>query len=238
MHSVLSPCGSLEMSPGTIVSRAKEMELDIIAVTDHNTTLHCLLTKTLAEEVGIAVFLGAEVTTKEEVHCLTFFPTLEALSEFQSILEKHYPVGVVNDPALFGYQVVVDRYENIIQEIEPPLISSLTININQLEKIVHQLGGLFIPAHINKTKYSVISQLGFLPPDLAVDGLEISRHTTKANFLKKNAYLKNYTFIQNSDAHLMEGVGEVYTSLLLEAPTFQEFQLALRGEQGRQVMLD
>ena len=238
LHSVLSPCGSLEMSPGTIVSRAKEVGLDIIAVTDHNTTLHCQLTKALAEEVGIAVFLGAEVTTKEEVHCLTFFPTFDSLSQFQSILEKHYPVGVVNDPAIFGFQVVVDRDENILQEIEAPLISSLTMNINELEKVVHELGGLFIPAHINKTKYSVVSQLGFLPPDLAVDGLEISRHTTKANFLNKNAYLKKYTFIQNSDAHLTEGVGEVYTSLQMETPTFDEFSLALRGEGGRQVLLD
>jgi len=238
LHSVLSPCGSLEMSPGMIVSRAKEMGLDIIAVTDHNTTLHCQLTYELAKEAGIVVFFGAEVTTKEEAHCLTYFPSLDALSLFQDILEKHYPVGLINDPAVFGFQVVVDRDENILQEVDAPLISSLTININELEAIVHRLGGLFIPAHINKTKFSVISQLGFLPPDLKVDGLEISRHTTKANFLKKNAYLKNYTFIQNSDAHLPELVGEIYTPLQLEEPTFDEFRLALRGEDGRQVLVD
>lgn len=221
-----------------IVSRAKEMGLDIIAVTDHNTTLHCQLTYELAQEAGITVFFGAEITTKEEAHCLTYFPSLDALSLFQDILERHYPVGLVNDPAVFGFQVVVDRDENILQEVEAPLISSLTININELEVIVHKLGGLFIPAHINKTKFSVISQLGFLPPDLKVDGLEISRHTTKFNYLKKNAYLKNYTFIQNSDAHLPELVGEIYTPLQMEAPTFDEFRLALRGQDGRQVLVD
>ncbi|SDC70224.1 PHP domain-containing protein [Williamwhitmania taraxaci] len=238
LHSVLSPCGSLEMSPGTIVSRAKEVGLDIIAVTDHNTTLHCQLTQEIASEAGIALFFGAEITTKEEAHCLTYFPDYKSLSAFQQIVEKHYPVGLVNDPAIFGYQVVLDRDENIIQEVEVPLISSLTIGINELERIVHELGGLFIPAHINKTKFSVISQLGFLPPDLLVDGVEISRHTSKANFLKKNAYLSKYTFIQNSDAHLPEGIGEVFTVLQMEEPTFNEFKLALQSKEGRNVLVD
>ena len=238
LHSVLSPCGSLEMSPAAIVARAKEAGLDIIAVTDHNTTLHCQLTQALAAEAGIATFLGAEVTTKEEVHCLTFFPDCNTLAQFQLFLERHYPEGLVNDPAVFGYQVVLDRDENIIQEVETPLISALTVGINELEREVHLLGGLFIPAHINKSKFSVISQLGFLPPDLMVDGVEISKHTTKAAFLAKNAYLKKHSFIQNSDSHIPEGVGEVFTPLQMEEPTFNEFRLALRGEAGRLVLVE
>ena len=74
LHSVLSPCGSLDMSPTAIVAQAKEVGLDIIAVTDHNSTLHCKLVQELAAEAGIVALLGAEVTTREEVHCLAFFP--------------------------------------------------------------------------------------------------------------------------------------------------------------------
>ena len=36
IHSTLSPCASLEMSPAAIVRRARELALDVIAVTDHN----------------------------------------------------------------------------------------------------------------------------------------------------------------------------------------------------------
>ncbi|HUX54771.1 MAG TPA: PHP domain-containing protein [Williamwhitmania sp.] len=238
LHTVLSPCGSLEMSPTALVARAKEVGLDLIAITDHNTTLHCELVQELAREVGIATILGAEVTTKEEVHCLTFFPTLEILSIFQLYLEQNYPIGQRNNPALFGYQVVVDRDENIIKEVDAPLISALTVSIGSLEKEVHRLGGLFIPAHINKTKFSIISQLGFIPADLPIDGVEISKHTSKKEFLGRNGYLKKYPFLQNSDAHFVQGIGEVYTSLMVEEPSFDELKLALKGAGGRSVMVD
>lgn len=238
LHSVLSPCGSLDMSPVAIVARAKKMGLDLIAVTDHNTTLHCELVATLAREVGLATLLGAEVTTKEEVHCLTFFPSFETLTSFQLFLEQHYPQGQYNNPSLFGYQVVVDRYENILREIDAPLISALTIGIDSLEREVHQLGGLLIPAHINKAKFSIISQLGFIPADLAIDGVEISMHTSKREFLSRNGYLKNYPFLQNSDAHVLDGIGQVFTAMRIEEPTFEEFKLALKGVEGRAVLVE
>ena len=238
LHTVLSPCGSLDMSPKAIVARAKAVGLDLIAVTDHNTTLHCALVQELAGEVGLATILGSEVTTKEEVHCLCFFPSMELLSTFQFFLERHYPVGQRNNPTLFGYQVVVDRDENIVMEVEAPLISSLNVSISNLEVEVHQLGGLFIPAHINKSKFSIISQLGFIPTDLPIDGLEISRHTTKQEFLARNGYLRQYPFMQNSDAHTLENIGEVYTPLLVEDATFDELKLALQGVGGRTLMVD
>lgn len=41
IHTCLSPCGSLEMSPSEIVRRSLAKGLDAIAITDHNTTLQC-----------------------------------------------------------------------------------------------------------------------------------------------------------------------------------------------------
>lgn len=37
IHTCLSPCGSLEMSPSEIVRRSLAKGLDAIAITDHNT---------------------------------------------------------------------------------------------------------------------------------------------------------------------------------------------------------
>ena len=236
-HTVLSPCGDLEMSPVNIVRIAKERGVDILGITDHNSTLHAALIRQLAEKEGIMVMMGAEVTTKEEVHCLCFFETEHLLSDFQIYLDQHLP-KIPNDTKYFGYQVVVNEEEEIVQEIENLLISGLNQGINEVEQKVHELQGLFIPAHINKTQNSIISQLGFLPTDLKVDALEISMHTTKDEFLSKNKYLKGYTFIQSSDAHYIDNIGNVCSQFTMKDASFSEIRKALRGEEGRTVELE
>jgi len=236
-HTVLSPCGDLEMSPVNIVRIAKERGVDILGITDHNSTLHAALIRQLAEKEGIMVMMGAEVTTKEEVHCLCFFETEHLLSDFQIYLDQHLP-KIPNDTKYFGYQVVVNEEEEIVQEIENLLISGLNQGINEVEQKVHELQGLFIPAHINKAQNSIMSQLGFLPPDLKVDALEISMHITKDEFLSKNKYLKGYTFIQSSDAHYVDNIGNVCTNFFMEELSFVEIRKALSLKDGRKIELE
>lgn len=235
-HTVLSPCGDLEMSPVNIVRKAKEKGIDILGITDHNSTLHAPLIKELGAKEGIMVLMGAEVTTKEEVHCLCFFECEDTLSDFQKYINMYLP-NIPNDTSKFGYQVVVNEQEEIIDEVECLLISGLHQSIDQIEKMVHDINGLFIPAHINKTVNSIISQLGFLPPDLKVDALELSQHTTKSEFLKKNKYLSKYNFIQSSDAHYINNIGNTWTNFYLEELSFEEVKLALGALEGRKIEL-
>jgi len=236
IHTVLSPCGDLEMSPANIVHAAKEKNIDIIGITDHNSTKQCEVIKQVACSEGIFVMAGAEVTTKEEVHCLTFFETNEKLLEFQQYLDLHLP-DIKNDTKLFGYQVVVDKEENIVEEEDRLLISALDQSLEDIEKKVHQLGGLFIPAHINKSKFSIISQLGFVPADLQFEALEISKHVSKIDFLSKNRYLNKFTFIQDSDAHYVENIGDTSTRFLMKEISFEEIRMALAGINGREVIV-
>ena len=234
-HTVLSPCGDLEMSPVNIVKRAREQKIDILGITDHNTTLHASLVKQLGAREGIMVMMGAEVTSREEVHCLCFFEEIVTLECFQSFLEEHLP-NILNDVNRFGYQVVVDEKENIVCEVEYLLISALNVGIEELEQKVHELGGLFIPAHIDRKYNGLISQLGFVPPDLKVDALELSRFISKEEFLRENGYLKNYTIIQSSDAHYIDNMGQAITQMYMESASFQEVRKALKGEDGRCVV--
>ena len=236
IHTVLSPCGDLEMSPANIVHAAKEKNIDIIGITDHNSTKQCEVIKQVACSEGIFVMAGAEVTTKEEVHCLTFFETNEKLLEFQQYLDLYLP-DIKNDTKLFGYQVVVDKEENIVEEEDRLLISALDQSLEDIEKKVHQLGGLFIPAHINKSKFSIISQLGFVPADLQFEALEISKHVSKIDFLSKNRYLNKFTFIQDSDAHYVENIGDTSTRFLMKEISFEEIRMALAGINGREVIV-
>ena len=236
IHTVLSPCGDLEMSPKNIINKALETGLDIIGITDHNSTRHCKLIRKLAEIEGIFVLMGAEITTKEEVHCLTFFENDEQLSEFQTYLENHLP-PVPNNTDKFGYQVVVDENEMITEEIEFLLISALDQSIDQIEQRVHSLGGIFIPAHIDRPSYSINSQLGFIPDDLKIDGVEISSKCKLENL--PTLLGKNYTgsIIRNSDAHYIDQLGKAATIFEMEHRTFNEIKLALQGKSGRKVSI-
>lgn len=235
IHTVLSPCGDLEMSPVNIVNEAVQQQIDILGITDHNSTKHGMLIKQLAEKKGIFVLCGAEVTTKEEIHCLTFFEHIDALKEFQSYLDVHL-IKVKNNPDKFGYQVVVDEEEQIVELIDYLLISAIGQGISQVEEKVHSLNGLFIPAHIDRPSYSLISQLGFIPPGIRADAMEISRHTTADVMRAEHRSLRNYTLLRNSDAHLPGQIGSSFTMFKLQNRNFREIAMALKGEQGRQVV--
>lgn len=131
IHTCLSPCGSLEMSPSEIVRRSLAKGLDAIAITDHNTTLQCPEIQSLGERFGLRVFAGVEVTTREEAHCLVYFPTDESRKRFQRYLEEHLP-PIPNDPERFGDQVWVNAENEILGEVPYLLLSALDQSVNQI----------------------------------------------------------------------------------------------------------
>lgn len=236
IHSVLSPCGDLEMSPINIVKRAAEVGLDMIAVCDHNTTLHGPLVRELAARYGITALLGAEVTTREEIHCLCLFDREEQRQSFQRFIERSI-MRLPNNPDIFGYQVVVNEQEEIVDEIDYLLHAALSKGVEEVADYVHSLGGLFIPAHVDRPKYSLISQLGFIPPTLRYDALEISYHTTPGMFIGSHPLAKESIFIRGSDAHFIHQLGEHYTRFTMAEPSFECLRRLLSGNKGKAVTL-
>ncbi|HNY63477.1 MAG TPA: PHP domain-containing protein [Bacteroidales bacterium] len=226
IHTLLSPCGDLDMTPEYIVETALRNGIDIIGITDHNSTRHCQLTEFYSKNRNIFVLCGAEVTTKEEAHCLAFFPNHERLAQFQQLLEKHLP-DIPNDPDFFGDQIQIDEEMNIIYEEPRLLTSALDLSIEQIEREVHALDGMFIPAHIDKSKTSVISQLGFIPFDLEYEAVEITKHTTKEAMIQQHKYLKNKPFIRSSDAHQPDQIGTNTTQLTMPTRNFEEIKKAI-----------
>jgi 3',5'-nucleoside bisphosphate phosphatase len=225
IHSVLSPCGSLDMSLAAIISKAMEKGLEMIAISDHNSTLNCNLAVTLGKEAGISVLRGAEVTTSEEVHCLAIFPDETSTALFQDFLDEKMQ-HIKNVPERFGYQIVLDRDENIVREVEYFLPAALTASIDEVERTVHSLGGLFVPAHIDRPAFSISSQLGFMPAGLPVDAVEVTGPIP----------LMECPVIRNSDSHILEQLGKRYTTYMLNEPTFTELAMAFKGENERKVI--
>ena len=234
IHTVLSPCGGLDMSPVNIIRQSAMKRLDIIGITDHNSTKHCRSAQQLGSKYGITVLAGVEINTKEEIHCLTFFENMDKADRFQQFIDAHLPV-IINKPEIFGYQYVVNEKEDIIDEESRLLAVALDVSIDQVAEEVYRLNGIFIPAHINRGNNSIYSQLGFLPKGLKAHALEVALNRETGNFLSEHPEVGKYRLVTNSDAHNLERVGEVTTDYFIKKPVFSEIRLALGNEQGRKI---
>lgn len=207
MHSALSPCGDKDMTPNNIVGMALLKELDVIALTDHNSAKNIPAVMALACTEGLTVLPGIEVTTKEEAHILAYFDSLEGAMALDGILYEHLP-DVMNRPDYFGHQYIMDADDEITGEVDKLLISATDIGVAELYDIVHALGGILVPAHVDRKTYSIIASLGFVPPDLAVDTLEVSKNEDIEAVKKRFRFFKEYRFIHGSDAHYLEDMAE------------------------------
>ena len=226
IHTVLSPCGDIEMTPAAIIKSARQAGVGIVGITDHNSMRHCREAKRAGEEEGVYVLCGAEITTREEVHVLAFVDGEEAEAALQKYLDDNLP-KIPNNPDIFGYQIVVDRNEEVVYEEEYLLISAIDKSLEQVEEFVHSLGGIFIPAHIDKMQNSLLSQLGFVPPHLNVEALEVSPRCDLEEFIGQNSYLKKYRFTRSSDAHYPEELWRSCIDLDVEEPSFEAIKNAI-----------
>ena len=194
IHSALSPCSDDDMTPNNIVNMALLNGLHAIAVTDHNS---CDNVEAVTKAAGgrLVVVPGMEIQTREEVHLLAYFKDLPSLYAFNAQMEQFYD-GIRNNSCLFGHQWIMDERDEIIGEKQQSLLTSLSISFDDTIELIRKHGGLPVPAHINKPSYSVLSQLGFLPPDLGLTLLEFSQ-----NLPFDYQDYPNHRFLVSSDAH-------------------------------------
>ena len=219
------------MIPPLIVEYALEAGLDLIAITDHNSTANIAAVQKAAEGTTLIVLPGMELQTREDVHSICLFDTLEQAIRFQSIVSAALP-SKTNQPDFFGEQFIVDETGEFIKREEQLLITAASLSLNEAFKEVTDLGGLFIPAHINRKTFGLIETLGFVPFDIPFRALEISRHITPEIARTTLMGVGQIPFIQNGDVHrLSEFLGTLH--LQMESPCIAEIQMALRRENGR-----
>lgn len=213
IHSCLSPCGSDEMTPNNIVNMAYLKGLDIISVTDHNTGKNCNVISRLAEKLGILVIPGMEIQTKEEVHILCYFTHMDALDAFEIELDQHR-IQMLNRPENFGNQWVMDEDDIKVEDYPLALILSVSISLDQLKALVEKFGGVIVPAHVNKSSNSMLSNLGFIPETLDLKFVEVFM-----NAPAPKSILDHYGLLKNSDAHTLGIISEPENSMELKEKT-------------------
>lgn len=232
IHSVLSPCGDYEMAPGPILAAAQSKRLDVIAITDHNSGGNVAAFMEASRQTDIAVLGGMEVTTAEEAHILTLFDQLDALLTWQEIVYDALP-PIKNDEEAFGVQIEVTARDDVVKTHDRFYAGATSLSIDAIVSCVHALGGLCIPAHVDKPVFSVISQLGMIPPDLDIIAVEVYRKRRIAEACQQFPELRRYSIVRGSDAHYVNDVGAAATTYYIAAPTIQELRKALQHQDGR-----
>lgn len=222
------------MSPAAIVGRALAAGLDAIAICDHNTTLQTPVVRELGRRRGLAVFHGAELTTREETHLVALLPdgqTAERLQEWiDGQIEK-----IPNRPEKLGDQVWVDAGERIAGEVAWYLNAPLRCSAEACAAQVVRLGGLVVPAHVERTANSLIGQLGFLPPGFPAAAIEYNHPDLFAALCRSHPGLNRFTAYTASDAHFPDQIGSRPSLLRAESCSFDELRRAFAAKAGRSI---
>ena len=221
------------MIPPLIVHEALERGIRLIAITDHNATGNISAVMEAAQGTDLTVLPGMELQTREEVHLLCLFETLEQAETWQKVVDSVMPERL-NNPDFFGEQFIVDASGDFIRREERLLIVSADIGLDEAAKQVNALGGFAIPAHVDRKAFSLIANLGLVPPGF--ETLEISRHLKLSEAVVRYPQIRGFSLIQSGDVHRLEeflGVCEFN----IEAPTLGEIRMALNSVGNRALFI-
>ncbi len=207
IHSALSPCADDDMTPCNIVHMAHIKGLDAIAVTDHNCAKNVRAAIKVGEQVGVTVIAGMEITTAEEVHVLAYFPTADAAEKADAVIRGTLP-PMKNRADIFGRQLILDENDALIGEDDALLMSASSLSIDEVFSLVRGLGGATVPAHIDRTSFSILSNLGFIPDSLGVGTVEISAAADLSRILESHPELQKHQILTSSDAHQLGAISE------------------------------
>ena len=205
IHSCLSPCGDSDMTPNNIVNMAKIMGYDAIALTDHNTALNCPAVKGLAEKNGITFIPGMELCTSEEVHIICLFYTLEDALSFSEYVRSTMP-PIKNKPSVFGEQLICDENDEVIGQEDILLVTASGISTERVVKKVAEYNGICYPAHIDRSSFSILSNLGIINSSFGFKCAEIYDIMKERELKEKHPYLNELKIISDSDAHYLENM--------------------------------
>jgi len=235
VHTLLSPCAEVEMTPNHIVLRAAQNGISILAITDHNASGNVLAALEAGRKYGVNVFPGMEVESLEEAHIVTIFNTWEQLAAWQKIVDDSRRDLPPNNAKKFGGQFVVDAYDNFVCEEKKMLLGACQLTAAEVISKSRYLGALVFAAHIDRPSYSLLGQLGFIGEELALDAVEISRcNVSELKTNKLRPLIGSLPYMTNSDGHNISDFIQGPKNLLeIKEPSVEEIRLALKGEKGR-----
>jgi 3',5'-nucleoside bisphosphate phosphatase len=230
IHTCLSPCADLEMSPRSIMKAAKAKGLDFVAICDHNSAENVGVARKAGHAEGIGVIGGMEVTSSEEVHILALFDTMARLQALQRVVYRH--LRGTNDERLFGDQVVVNVDDEVLRFNRKLLIGAADLTVHEVVDLIRHLKGIAIASHIDREGFGIIGQLGFIPDDLPLDAVEVTARVGKGSPIQA----RGLPVVRSSDAHYLADIGNGRTTFLMAKASVEEMKKSFERRDGRMIM--
>lgn len=207
IHSALSACADDDMTPNNILNMAIIKGLDVIAICDHNSCKQQPAIAKAAMDKPIKVIFGVEVTTSEEVHVLCYFDNLADCMGFDRWLETVI-LPIENNEKFFGKQLVYDENDEIIDKVSVCLSLATSASLKEVIDKAYLCGGRCVFAHAIGKSHGIIRQLGFIPDDITVDGIEVTEHKHQIELSRTHPRFENTLWFSNSDAHQLIDINE------------------------------
>jgi hypothetical protein len=233
VHTVLSPCAGVEMIPPVIVDQALKRGINLIAITDHNATANIEAVMEAATDTGLTILPGMELQTREEVHVLCLFDGLEQAEAWQRRVDSCFG-EIQNDVEIFGEQFVVDATGDLICREPRLLITNVDMSLEDAVAGVNALGGIVIPAHVERRAYGLMAVLGFASP--IFEALEISAHVTVKGVCQRFPDISKFPLLQSGDVHFPDGFIGVM-EFEMAAPTVSEIRKAIHAVGDRKMRI-
>jgi len=227
IHTCLSPCADISISPKRIVERAYKKGLNMIFITDHNSIENAeAAMKSSNKYKDLKVYPGMEITSKEEVHTLALFENLDDAHKTQNYIYSYLPD--TDKEQEYKEQIIANENDEVEGFLKKSLFNAVNISVDGVVSLIHKNNGLAIAAHIDRESFSVIGQLGFIPEELQYDALEISPNMSleEAEEVYRE-YNSRFKFIKGSDSHSLESIGSNYTELSLRGNSFKSLSSSL-----------
>ena len=207
VHSCLSPCGDEDMTPGNIAGMAVLNGLDIVALTDHNSSKNCPAFFAQAKAQGIIPVAGTELTTAEDIHMICLFRTLEDALSFDEYVSARRP-KIRNKPEIFGRQTIRDENDEEAGEEPYLLINAADISLEEGWREVISRGGVAYPAHIDRPSNGIVAVLGTVPEDPPFTVFELNDAVNEAEYREKCPAVRDLPRVVSSDAHNLWSISE------------------------------
>ncbi len=239
IHSCLSPCADNDMTPNNIAGVCTLCGIQIVALTDHNSTRNCPAFYEAARRQGLVPVAGMELTTAEDIHIVCLFETLDDAMRFGEAVDATR-IRIPNRTDIFGDQIIMNAEDEPIGEETDMLPNATALTLEEVPPLVERHGGICFPAHIDREANGIIATLGTLPETPRFLCAEL--HDMDQQDAYRNTYpvLRDMRLLCGSDAHYLWDIrdahayvdldDEPYSSDRVRRELFRRLRTPMKGD--------